>query len=129
MSLGFNSNFMTQRDTSSFMSSNRDSSGGQPFARGDNQSETAGALANNMVDAFINSNPFASEIDYTQFANVPETAGSLAFGAETAGSLAFGSETAGSLAFGTETAGSLAFGGAETAVSIASSGGDSGFVA
>ena len=50
---------------------------------------------------------FAPQIDYSQFASVPETAGSIA--CETAGSIAFdGIETAGSIAC--ETAGSVASG-------------------
>lgn len=80
--------------------------------------ETAGTIAfvnsNNQIDSFQSSNPFAPQIDYSQYANI-ETAGSVADA---------GAETAGSLAFDAETAGSLAFSGAETAGSVAS--GDSG---
>ena len=73
-----------------------------------NNVETAGTIAmaqGSMIDSFESSNPFAPQIDYSQFASVPETAGSIA--CETAGSIAFGDvETAGSIAC--ETAGSVA---------------------
>lgn len=100
-------------------------------------SETAGSLASNVetagtiafvssgdqIDSFQSSNPFAPEIDYSQFANI-ETAGSIA-DAETAGSIAFDAETAGSLAFsGAETAGSVAS--SDSGASFSSS--DGGFV-
>ena len=97
-------------------------------------SESAGSLASAgqasggllsspaQCDEFVSSNPFAPQIDYSQYA---ESAGSLA--SESAGSLACGSESAGSLAcVGSESAGSLASaGGCESAGSVASSGGDS----
>lgn len=134
MALGFNSNLFNantnaqtassqkSNETAGLLASNAETAG-SIAATG---SETAGLLASNaQIDTFQSSNPFAPEIDYSQFASIPETAGSLA--CETAGSIAFG---------GVETAGSIADAGCETAGSLASSGdmgggfssGESGFV-
>ena len=85
--------------------------------------ETAGLIASSSnIDTFQSSNPFAPEIDYSQYSSAPETAGSLA--CETAGTIAFGD---------IETAGSIADAGCETAGSVADSGSsfgssDGGFV-
>ncbi|MBR1943821.1 hypothetical protein IJ843_08820 [bacterium] len=125
MALGFNSNLFntqTQRsgETAGVVASNHETAGSIAAAG----SETAGLIASNaQIDSFQSSNPFATEIDYSQFASMPETAGSIA--CETAGSIAFGD---------IETAGSIADAGCETAGSVASSDGgsfgsfDSGFV-
>ena len=125
MALGFNSNlFNTNTQTQargaetagSLASANSETAGSLA-----SNVETAGTIAfvnsNNQIDSFQSSNPFAPQIDYSQFANI-ETAGSVADA---------GIETAGSLAFDAETAGSLAFSGAETAGSVASSDGGASF--
>lgn len=91
-----------------------------------NNSESAGSLASAgqtssllsspaQCDEFVSNNPFAPQIDYSQYSN--ESVASSSCG-ETAGSLA---------SAGCESAGSLAFsgGGCESAGSVASSGGDS----
>ena len=128
MALGFNSNlFNTNSQTASSKSSetagviasNSETAG----VIASTKSETAGLLASNgAIDIFQSSNPFASEIDYTQFANVPETAGTVADAYETAGAIAFdGVETAGSVAC--ETAGSVASGDCGSSFSSGDSGG------
>ncbi len=117
MALGFNSNlFNTNAHTAS--RSNETAgviASGSETAGSIASAETAGLIASNaQIDSFQSSNPFAPEIDYSQYSQAPETAGSLA------------SETAGCIAFGDiETAGSIADAGCETAGSVASS--DSGF--
>lgn len=128
MALGFNSNLFNTNTHSSARSSetagvvaSAETAGTLAAA----SSETAGLIASaGQIDSFQSSNPFAPEIDYSQYSSVPETAGSLA--CETAGTIAFGD---------CETAGSIASAGSETAGSVASSdsGGsfgsfDSGFV-
>lgn len=117
MALGFNSNlFNTQTsarssETAGVIASNSETAGTVAAA----SSETAGLIASNaQIDSFQSSNPFAPQIDYSQYSSAPETAGSLA--CETAGTIAFGD---------VETAGCVADAGAETAGSVASS--DSGF--
>lgn len=122
MALGFNSNLFNTNTQAqargaetagSLASANSETAGSLA-----SNVETAGTIAfvnsNNQIDSFQSSNPFAPQVDYSQYANI-ETAGSVADA---------GAETAGSLEFDAETAGSLAFSGAETAGSVAS--GDSG---
>ena len=119
MALGFNSNLFNTNTQAqargaetagSLASANSETAGSLA-----SNVETAGTIAfvnsNNQIDSFQSSNPFAPQVDYSQYANI-ETAGSVAdAGAETAGSLAFDAETAGSLAFSrAETAGSVASG-------------------
>lgn len=109
MALGFNSNLFNTNTQAqargaetagSLASANSETAGSLA-----SNVETAGTIAfvnsNNQIDSFQSSNPFAPQIDYSQYANI-ETAGSVAdAGAETAGSLAFsGAETAGSVASG-----------------------------
>ena len=130
MALGFNSNLFNtnsqtasssrSNETAGVLASNSETAGSIAAANG----ETAGLLASNgAIDSFQSSNPFANEIDYTQFANVPETAGAVADAYETAGAIAFdGVETAGTVAC--ETAGSVASG--DSGRAFGSS--DSGFV-
>ena len=125
MALGFNSNLLNTHaqsrstETSGVIASNSETAGSLASAG----AETAGLIASNAaIDSFQSNNPFASQIDYSQYSSAPETAGSVA--CETAGTIAFGD---------CETAGSLASAGAETAGSVASSDGgfgsfDSGFV-
>ncbi len=125
MALGFNSNLFNTHaasrssETAGVVASSSETAGTIAAAG----SETAGLIASNAaIDSFQSNNPFAPQIDYSQYSSAPETAGSLA--SETAGSLA--SETAGTVAFGdVETAGCVADAGCETAGSVASS--DSGF--
>lgn len=122
MALGFNSNLF---NTNSYTASKSAENAGVIASNGETAgmiaaSETAGLIASNaMIDSFQSNNPFAPEIDYSQFA---ETAGSIA-SEETAGMIAFGD---------VETAGSIADAGCETAGSVADSGSfgsfDSGFV-
>lgn len=110
MALGFNSNLFNTNtqsrstETAGVIASNNNS----VETAGTIATETAGTIAmtqGSVIDSFESSNPFAPQIDYSQFASVPETAGSIA--TETAGSIAFGDvETAGSIAC--ETAGSVA---------------------
>ncbi len=112
MALGFNSNLFNTNTQSSSRSSetagvvaSAETAGSLAAA----STETAGLIASaGQIDSFESSNPFAPQIDYSQYSSV-ETAGSLA--CETAGVVAFGDcETAGSIASaGTETAGSVAF--------------------
>ena len=127
MALNFNLNLASQghmasnnnstESAGSLASTNAESAGSLAFV---SQSSSGGLLSNNsQVDEFVSSNPFAPQIDYSQY----ESAGSLA--CESAGSLACG-ESAGSLACAGESAGSLASaGGCESAGSVASGGGDS----
>lgn len=121
MALGFNSNLFntntqarSAETAGSLASVNTETAGTLA-----SNIETAGTIAlvnsGNEIDSFQSSNPFAPQVDYSQFANI-ETAGNVADVAI---------ETAGALAFDVETAGSLAFSGAETAGSVASS--DSSF--
>lgn len=129
MALGFNSNLFNTNTQArgaetagSLVSVNSETAGSLA-----SNVETAGTIAfvssGDQIDSFQSSNPFAPEIDYSQFANI-ETAGSIA-DAETAGSIAFDAETAGSLAFsGAETAGSVAS--SDSGASFSSS--DGGFV-
>ena len=122
MALGFNSNLFNtntsrSNETAGVVATHSETAGSVAAA------ETAGLIASNAkIDSFDSSNPFAPEVDYSQFANAPETAGSIA-AAETAGMIAFGD---------VETAGSIADAGCETAGSVADSGSfgsaDSGFV-
>ena len=91
MALGFNSNlFNTNTQTQargaetagSLASANSETAGSLA-----SNVETAGTIAfvnsNNQIDSFQSSNPFAPQIDYSQYANI-ETAGSVAdAGAET----------------------------------------------
>jgi len=124
MALGFNSNlFNTNAYTASKSAENAGViASGNETAGSLAAAETAGLIASNaQIDSFQSSNPFAPEIDYSQYSSAPETAGSLA------------SETAGTIAFGDiETAGSIADAGCETAGSVADSGSfsssDGGFV-
>lgn len=120
MALGFNSNLINSNAHSvanaetagSIASANSETAGSIAAA----STETAGLIASNAaIDSFQSNNPFAPQIDYSQYSSAPETAGSVA--CETAGSIAFGDSA--------ETAGSIASAGAETAGSVASS--DSGF--
>lgn len=121
MALGFNSNLFNtntarSNETAGVVASHSETAGSIASA------ETAGLIASNaQIDSFDSSNPFAPEIDYSQYSSAPETAGSLA--CETAGMIAFGD---------VETAGSIADAGCETAGSVADSGSfgsaDSGFV-
>lgn len=125
MALGFNSNLFNTHassrgsETAGVVASSNETAGTIAAAG----SETAGLIASNAaIDSFQSNNPFAPQIDYSQYSSAPETAGSLA------------SETAGTVAFGdVETAGCVADAGCETAGSVASSDGgfgsfDSGFV-
>lgn len=128
MALGFNSNLFNtntqsarSNETAGVIATSTETAGVIASAN----AETAGLIASaGQIDSFESNNPFAPQIDYSQFASVPETAGSIAE-AETAGVVAFG---------GIETAGSLASAGAETAGSVAFSDSgsfgsfDSGFV-
>lgn len=109
MALGFNSNlFNTNTQARSTETAGVIASNNNVETAGTIATETAGTIAmaqGSMIDSFESSNPFAPQIDYSQFASFPETAGSIA--CETAGSIAFGDvETAGSIAC--ETAGSVA---------------------
>ena len=126
MALGFNSNlFNTNSYTASKSTENAGViASGSETAGSLAAAETAGLLASNsQIDSFQSNNPFAPQIDYSQYSSAPETAGSLA--SETAGTIAFGD-------VGCETAGSIADAGCETAGSVADSGSfgscDSGFV-
>ena len=118
MALGFNSNLFntnTQASSRSTETSGVIASGETAGSLASANAETAGLIASNAaIDSFQSNNPFAPQIDYSQYSSAPETAGSVAY--ETAGAIAFGDS---------ETAGSLASAGAETAGSVASS--DSGF--
>ncbi len=124
MALGFNSNLF---NTNSYTASKSAENAGVIASGAETagliaSAETAGLIASNSdIDSFQSNNPFAPEVDYSQFA---ETAGSIAdAGCETAGMIAFGDA---------ETAGSIADAGCETAGSVADSGSfgsfDSGFV-
>lgn len=126
MALGFNSNlFNTNTQASSRSSETAGVVASAETAGVIASTETAGLIASaGAIDSYESSNPFAPQIDYSQYSSAPETAGSLA--CETAGVIAFGDcETAGSIASaGAETAGSVAF--SDSGSSFGSF--DSGFV-